>query len=59
MTTKYAKRLEIMPNYRKNIPNGHKTEQHFPFRGPPKFTQIWFENKPSGNPVLKPNPGGS
>jgi hypothetical protein len=27
--------------------------QHLPFKGPPKFTQIWdfgFENKPSGNP---------
>jgi hypothetical protein len=29
------------------------TYQHLPFKGPPKFTQIWdfwFENKPSGNP---------
>jgi hypothetical protein len=23
-----------------NIPNGHKIYQHFPFQGPPKFTQI-------------------
>jgi hypothetical protein len=43
-------------NYTKwpqNIPNGHKIYQHLPFKGPPKFTQIWafwFENKPSGNP---------
>jgi hypothetical protein len=39
----------------KNIPNGHKEFQHLLFKGPPKFTQIWnfwFENKPSGNPVL-------
>jgi hypothetical protein len=38
-----------------NIPNGHKIYQHLPFKGPPKFTQIWdfwFENKPSGNPDL-------
>jgi hypothetical protein len=30
--------------------------KHFPFQGPPKFTQIWifgFENKPSGNPAWK------
>jgi hypothetical protein len=26
----------------KNIANGHKIYQHFPFQGPPKFTQIWF-----------------
>jgi hypothetical protein len=24
----------------KNIPNGHKIYQDFPFQGPPKFTQI-------------------
>jgi hypothetical protein len=23
-----------------NIPNGHKIFQHFPFQGPPKYTQI-------------------
>jgi hypothetical protein len=23
-----------------NIPNGHKIYQHFPFQGPPKFTQM-------------------
>jgi hypothetical protein len=23
-----------------NIPNGHKTYQHSPFQGPPKFTMI-------------------
>jgi hypothetical protein len=23
-----------------NIPNGHKTYQHFPFQGTPKFTKI-------------------
>jgi hypothetical protein len=37
--------------------NGHKIYQHFPFKGPPKFTQIWdfwFENKPSGNPAFWP-----
>jgi hypothetical protein len=36
--------------------NGHKIYQHLPFKGPPKFTQIWdfwFENKPFGSPVLK------
>jgi hypothetical protein len=36
-----------------NIPNGHKTYQHFPFHGPLKFTQIaifWYENIQSGNP---------
>jgi hypothetical protein len=29
--------------------------QHLPFKGPPKFPQIWnfwYENKPSGNPAL-------
>jgi hypothetical protein len=25
-----------------NIPNGHKIYQHFPIKGPPKFTQIWI-----------------
>jgi hypothetical protein len=36
-----------------NTPYGHKIYQHLPFKGPPKFAQIWdfwFENKPSGNP---------
>jgi hypothetical protein len=31
-----------------NISNDHKIYLHFPFQGPPKFTQIWdfwFENK--------------
>jgi hypothetical protein len=32
MTTNYTKRPS-------NIPNGHKIYQHFPFQGPPKFTQ--------------------
>jgi hypothetical protein len=38
--------------WRYNIPKGHKIYQHLPFKGSPKFTQIWdfwFENKPSGN----------
>jgi hypothetical protein len=26
--------------WHENIPNGHKIYQHFPFQGPPKFTQI-------------------
>jgi hypothetical protein len=28
-------------------------DQNLPLQDPPKFTQIWiwFENKPSGNPV--------
>jgi hypothetical protein len=36
-----------------NFPNGRKIYQHLPFKGRPKFAQIWdfwFENKPSGNP---------
>jgi hypothetical protein len=33
MAISYAKWL-------KNIPNGHKIYQHFPFFGPSKFTQI-------------------
>jgi hypothetical protein len=47
-------------NYTKwplNIRNGHKIRQHLPFKGPPKFTQIWdfgFENEPSGNPARNP-----
>jgi hypothetical protein len=56
---KYNKWPQTIPtavNYTKwpwNIPNGHKIYQHLPFRGTPKFTQIWdfwFENKTSGNP---------
>jgi hypothetical protein len=48
--------------YTKIIPNGHKIfqmgikNQHLPFKGPPKFTQIWdfwFEKKPSGNPAVE------
>jgi hypothetical protein len=38
----------------KNIPNGQKTLQHFPFQSPLKFYpnwDFWFENKPSGNPA--------
>jgi hypothetical protein len=27
-----------------NIPNSHKLYQHFSFRGPPKFTQIFLKN---------------
>jgi hypothetical protein len=32
-------------NYTKwwlNIPNGHEMQQHFPFQGPRKFTQVWI-----------------
>jgi hypothetical protein len=32
-------------NLTSSIPNGRKTFQiypHFPFQGPPKFTQIWL-----------------
>jgi hypothetical protein len=52
MTTNYNKQPYI-------IPNGHKIFQiykHLPFKGPPKFTQIWyfwFENKPSGRNLKK------
>jgi hypothetical protein len=39
----YAKRPQNMSNIRIcNIPNGHKMYQHFPFYGPPKYTQIWI-----------------
>jgi hypothetical protein len=34
---------QLAINYTKwpqNIPNGHKIYEHFPFQGPPKFTQI-------------------
>jgi hypothetical protein len=30
----------------------HKIHQHLPLQDPPKFTQFWFENIPSGNPGL-------
>jgi hypothetical protein len=33
MTTKYT-------NWPQNIPNDHDLYQHFPFQGPPKYTQI-------------------
>jgi hypothetical protein len=49
MTTNYTKQPQ-------NIPNGHKIYQHLQFKGTPKFTEIWyfwFENKPSGNPVIQ------
>jgi hypothetical protein len=26
----------------KYMPNGHKIYPHFPFQGPPKFTQMWI-----------------
>jgi hypothetical protein len=49
MTVKYIK-------WHSNIPKGHKMYQHFPFQGPPKYVypnwDFWYENKPSGNPVL-------
>jgi hypothetical protein len=35
----------------KNIRNGRKNDQHFPFQGPPKFTQKGVANFPSGNLV--------
>jgi hypothetical protein len=42
-----------------NIPNGRKIYQHYPFRGPPKFTQIGIFGskicKPSGNTERKPD----
>jgi hypothetical protein len=48
MTTKYAKWLQSIPNCRKIF-------QHFPFRGPPKFSQVdIFGTKmctASGNPA--------
>jgi hypothetical protein len=52
----YTKGSQTRPKYTQwplNITNGHKIYQHLPFKGPPKFDQIWdfwFENKPSGNP---------
>jgi hypothetical protein len=55
-STKLTQNLQNYHKYTKwpkNIPNGCKTDQHFPFKDTPKFTQnlnFWFENKPSGNP---------
>jgi hypothetical protein len=41
MTTNYFYQTAIYyTKWPQNIPNGHKTYQHFPFTGPPKFTQI-------------------
>jgi hypothetical protein len=47
MTVKYSK-------WPRNIQNGHKIYQHFPFQGYPKFTKSRVSGmkicKPSGNP---------
>jgi hypothetical protein len=46
---KYKKRPQTTPN-------GHKIYQHFPFKGPPKYTQIGIfglkVGKPTGAPVM-------
>jgi hypothetical protein len=38
-----------------NIPDGHNIYHHFPFKGPPKYTQLglWYANIISGNPDWK------
>jgi hypothetical protein len=49
--------MPIKYNGRKTITIDQNTKQHFPFKGPPKYTQIgifWSEKEPSGNPVLDP-----
>jgi hypothetical protein len=47
--------MNIPNGHKIHIPNGHKIYQHFPFQGPPKYTQgRIFGMKiciPSGNPV--------
>jgi hypothetical protein len=40
-----------VPTGRKIRPTGHKIYQLISLEDPPKFTQIGFENVPSGNPV--------
>jgi hypothetical protein len=43
MTTSHTKRPYIIPNGRKIFQMVIKyLHQHFPFQGPPKFTQIWI-----------------
>jgi hypothetical protein len=48
--TKYTKWPQNIPNGHNILPNGNLIHQRLPLQVPPKFTQIWFENMPSGNP---------
>jgi hypothetical protein len=40
MTTNYTKRLCIIPDGHKLYQTAVKVYQHFPFQGPPKYTQL-------------------